>query len=457
MLKLKKIQWNKIVTLLIIISLLIWDIHNYTMYHNPPRSKAMSNQNTIDFNAQMGNYNHQYIGARYVPLFFEGPNGSSEWVSGIPYQALTIVTYLGNSFTSKIPVPANIGNPAQNPTYWVATGSYNAQIEAYRKQVAELNTDINILKDKYLIITDSYGGNFGNTITPYTTYFAQELNLTAGIDYVVGRMDGAGFVSNGRLFIDVLEQTYNNWSYQLKTEEITNILVLGGCNDAGITSGISSAITQFKNMALNLFPNAKIYIGVIGGFNNLTQKQNLAKNVLTTYYDSELLPLPNLNYVMQNRNYFQEDNTHPNQTGMIEIGKAVAAAVKKGYVNITKPITDNANLMTDATSGLLQYTVQSINDLLNITIRTPTIIQFPAKNIEGNIIIGSINCPYFFGDIAYQTTVAVSYGTTTGTQNAISTITIINGDIYLALLNPIENVTAININRCYMTMSRNLT
>lgn len=69
----------------------------------------------------------QYIGARYVPKFYNN-NGSSEWTANVPYQPLTVVMYLSNSYTSKISVPANIGNPAENPTYWALTGNYNAQI-----------------------------------------------------------------------------------------------------------------------------------------------------------------------------------------------------------------------------------------------------------------------------------------------------------------------------------------
>lgn len=78
----------------------------------------------------------QYIGARYVPKFFEGAGGSAEWVPGIAYEPLTIVTYLGNSFTSKVPVPSTVGTPNVNTEYWVNTGNYNEQIEEYRKEVA---------------------------------------------------------------------------------------------------------------------------------------------------------------------------------------------------------------------------------------------------------------------------------------------------------------------------------
>ena len=77
----------------------------------------------------------QFIGARYVPKFFDW-NGSAEWRTGVAYEALTIVTRNGNSYTSKIPVPSNIGAPESNPEYWVSTGIFNDQLESYR-QLAE--------------------------------------------------------------------------------------------------------------------------------------------------------------------------------------------------------------------------------------------------------------------------------------------------------------------------------
>ena len=46
--------------------------------------------------------NRQYVGARYVPKIM------GEWNKALQYEALSVVTYMGNSFTSKVPVPANI-------------------------------------------------------------------------------------------------------------------------------------------------------------------------------------------------------------------------------------------------------------------------------------------------------------------------------------------------------------
>lgn len=70
----------------------------------------------------------QYIGARYVPKFYENSLGNTDWESGVSYEPLTIVTYNGNSYTSKKPVPAGIGAPPANGSYWVATGIFNAQL-----------------------------------------------------------------------------------------------------------------------------------------------------------------------------------------------------------------------------------------------------------------------------------------------------------------------------------------
>lgn len=72
----------------------------------------------------------QYIGARYVPKFYDF-EGSTEWRSGVSYEPLTIVTRNGNSYTSKKPVPTNIGAPESNAEYWAATGIYNSQLEHY--------------------------------------------------------------------------------------------------------------------------------------------------------------------------------------------------------------------------------------------------------------------------------------------------------------------------------------
>lgn len=93
-----------------------------------------------------GLINRQYVGARYVPKIM------GEWDKNIAYEALSIVTYKGNSFTSKIPVPAKVD--IGDETYWANTGNYNVQVEEYRKETLEAkqlanntNTDLKAFKE----------------------------------------------------------------------------------------------------------------------------------------------------------------------------------------------------------------------------------------------------------------------------------------------------------------------
>lgn len=96
----------------------------------------------------------QYVGARYVPKFAS----PVEWAADTSYEALTIVTYNNSSYTSKIPVPATVGNPADNPDYWALTGNYNAQVEQYRRETETVkinyskcfNTAANMIADTSL-------------------------------------------------------------------------------------------------------------------------------------------------------------------------------------------------------------------------------------------------------------------------------------------------------------------
>lgn len=109
-----------------------------------------------------GLINRQYVGARYVPKIM------GEWDKNIPYEALSIVTYKGNSFTSKIPVPAKVD--IGDETYWVSTGNYNVQIEEYRKETLEAKE----LANNTSTALDAFKKNQTNT----NNDFNNKINLT---------------------------------------------------------------------------------------------------------------------------------------------------------------------------------------------------------------------------------------------------------------------------------------
>lgn len=88
-----------------------------------------------------------YVGARYVPKFAN----PLEWAENTAYEAMTVVSYNNNSYTSKIPVPSTIGNPADNSTYWALTGNYNAQVEQCRQETESYKTQV----EEYREITEA--------------------------------------------------------------------------------------------------------------------------------------------------------------------------------------------------------------------------------------------------------------------------------------------------------------
>lgn len=83
----------------------------------------------------------QYIGARYVPIFYQNSLDptSSEWEANVTYEPLTWVSLPnGYMYISKKEVPANTGTPASNPDYWLEAGQYNAYIQNLQDQIDDM-------------------------------------------------------------------------------------------------------------------------------------------------------------------------------------------------------------------------------------------------------------------------------------------------------------------------------
>lgn len=123
----------------------------------------------------------QYVGARYVPKFAD----PIEWDTERGYESLTIVTYKGESYTSKCPVPPGID--IKNTRYWALTGAYNAQVEEYKNQVKDLSQQVT----KFA----SDNKEFRDKITQYDKDNAEMKNSVAStvarVDALAERVDNA--------------------------------------------------------------------------------------------------------------------------------------------------------------------------------------------------------------------------------------------------------------------------
>jgi hypothetical protein len=198
--------------------------------------------------------NRQYVGARYVPKIV------GEWNKALQYEALSVVTYMGNSFTSKVPVPANV--EINNTDYWVNTGNYNAQVEEYRKETAQVKNDLNneIInrkddsKDNILWIGDSYSENYNHKLP---NGVRNMLNAKNWYEYSKG---GAGFAGAwaGANFNDLIEAAKKQMSASQK-EMIKYVYIVGGANDSSFSwTDIKPKIISTVNNARNSFPNAQV-------------------------------------------------------------------------------------------------------------------------------------------------------------------------------------------------------
>lgn len=119
-------------------------------------------------------YNRQYVGARYVPQFFNNPDGSWDWAQGFQYEPLTMVKYGENTYTSKMLVPSTVGSPNLNPDYWANTGNYNGIL-------TELEKNVNKLILKQPIFLEDFGGK-GDGITDNTEAFNSAINYITDYD-----------------------------------------------------------------------------------------------------------------------------------------------------------------------------------------------------------------------------------------------------------------------------------
>lgn len=262
----------------------------------------------------MGNglINRQYVGARYVPKIM------GEWNKALRYEALSVVTYMGNSFTSKVPVPPNID--ISNVSYWINTGNYNAQVENYRKETVQLTNSLNdeitnrknADKDNILWIGDSYSVNYNHKLPNGVRGM---LNAKNWYEYSKG---GAGFAGAwaGASFNDLIEEAKQDMSASQK-EMIKYVYIVGGANDSSFSwAELKPKVISTVNNARNSFPNAQVcFIFASCAYNTFldlyTKTRNMSNDTLVPcifamphyYLGGAFYNTDNLHYTESATNY----------------------------------------------------------------------------------------------------------------------------------------------------------
>lgn len=199
----------------------------------------------------------QYVGARYVPKLFDDGRGGMEWKAQTYYEPFTLVTSNGGNYISRTPVPATVGEPSANGTYWAFMGAFNATLQSVQEQLSDFMQSFRGKKcRRFVIIGDSYAQGW----TPDGTYTSWAQLLSNTIKSMGGRAEvhaagGAGWASVGQG-----NATFSSMLASVSEKEtVTDVIVAGGYNDYGKSF---SAVTIEQSFAL--FPNAECRYFPIG-------------------------------------------------------------------------------------------------------------------------------------------------------------------------------------------------
>lgn len=295
----------------------------------------------------------EYIGARYVPVFANPP----EWTDTRAYEPLTIVLHEGNSYTSAQYVPTGID--ITNTQYWMLTGNFNAQIEAYRQEVAAFDgritknaNDIAELQppDYMVIVGDSWSDK-GYQIPDVTQKWPDIAAKQMGVQVKNYAIGGTGFlVNNNKTFLEQMDEAIADTSYN--HSKVKYVAVMGGINDwnAGNTTNPDSWTTQIRqiyNNATAAFPNAVVKIFFINRRQGVPPFYRM-EDYVTQRLETLNIPAPvKMGWWVKETDY--ADTNHPNQAGMVDIAGKVVASFTGGTIPPYRHITQFSNtVMNDA-------------------------------------------------------------------------------------------------------------
>lgn len=326
----------------------------------------------------------------------------------------------------------------------------NNQVETNTEDITNLQTDVNLMKNKkYIIIGDSYlqGYTPNGNIESWGTKLVNILGLNEN-QYTISYYGGSGFTR-----IDT--KTFTQMINELTADnEVTDVIVCGGYNDGGTNEEtLTTYMASFKNACISKFPNAKIHVGFIGW---TSISSNIYALSLTAGLYKKVSAKLGLNY-LSNVEYtlkdyfivFSSDGVHPNSTGQQYLANNIASALIGNSANIQydfKKITFvPASDYTVTSDGNLGSSVK--NEITTIYCESPLIIS---KNTPTNIVcdntiyeIGTINNGYVVGtnNGTVKLPITCICGISEGYDKVNGVLIINNNKIYLSFYDVSDDKT----------------
>lgn len=328
-----------------------------------------------------------------------------EWNITDQYPQWSLVDVNGSGYISLQPVP--VGIPITNSDYWVLVADYTAIIQYITDKVNEIEAEMSLLVNKKMIcIGDSYLAY--NSTEMETESWGAFLRIYTGLgaDIVLNGLGGSGFIGNAaKTFQDLLEEVT-----VADNEAITDIIVLGGMNDAArvvdtatTEADILNAMNAFISSARTNYPNARIHIGFCGwmanGFANRDNYVpeflpiiNIYKNCVNADRTDKISYINGMEYVCapQPVNRFKADLIHPLATLSSIIGQNLTEYLHSGKC-LDNQIAYSAGQQTISASGVTASVAQS-----------PDIKNIGDKLIVSGILGLSTNAGTEFGSAVFE-------------------------------------------------------
>lgn len=283
-------------------------------------------------------YNRQYIGARYVPVFYNNPNGTWDWLSGVQYEPLTIVKYGTATYTSKQLVPAAVGAPNTAPEYWALTGDYNGAIVELQNSVnfiEDVLGNSNRFKNRYfLFIGDSYavGYNPDTEVESWASLCKSTIESNGG-QADISAYGGASFAGSGggTTYLSLYNQSSNKNKY-------TDIVIAAGYNEGVYGSGTKNGLISIVNAIRSNTPNCRISYLDIGkqAASPVHNRQEYLTylSLLKDMNDINVSGDINSRCILALRSYFSSDEVHPSQDGQNALAYHIMRYIIDGNIDV---------------------------------------------------------------------------------------------------------------------------
>lgn len=228
----------------------------------------------------------QYLGARYVPIFGRKGESTTEWDNSAPYEPLTIVTYQGNSYTSRQEVPAGV--LLSNTDYWVSTGNFNAQVDAYRQDVISLQNNVTALGE----LLPSSAFDSVNTVN--AALMSIEAGADARLDDIESALPISDFdnVNTVKAAIDAVSTETDNVGALLPSSEFTATNTVKAAIDAEKTARENADISLNTAIGNEVTNRSNADNAIIADVNTIN-------SILPTGYASQTPIVPIDDYVIE--------------------------------------------------------------------------------------------------------------------------------------------------------------